>query len=42
MRSLYGTKVNLVKAKEKGKIIFEVYTKEELDRIIEMLLNIDK
>ncbi|NLP00169.1 MAG: ParB/RepB/Spo0J family partition protein [Clostridiaceae bacterium] len=42
LRSVYGTKVNLVKAKEKGKIIFEVYTKEELDRIIEMLLNIDK
>ena len=39
LMAVYGTKINLVKAKEKGKIIFEFYSKDELDRIIEMLLN---
>ncbi len=42
LRAVYGTKINLIRAKEKGKIIFEVYSKDELDRIIEMLLNNDK
>lgn len=42
LRAVYGTKINLIRAKEKGKIIFEVYSKDELDRIIEMLLNYDK
>ncbi|MGI6085403.1 MAG: ParB/RepB/Spo0J family partition protein [Acetivibrionales bacterium] len=39
LRTVYGTKVNLVKSKGKSKIIFEVYSKEEYERIIEMLLN---
>lgn len=39
LRAVYGTKINLEKSKEKGKIIFEVYSNEEYERIIEMLLN---
>ena len=39
LMAVYGTKINLVKNKEKGKIVFEFYSNDELDRIIEMLLN---
>ena len=39
LREVYGTKIELTKNKEKRKIIFEVYSMEEYDRIIEMLLN---
>jgi len=39
LMAVYGTKISLVKTKDKGKIVFEFYSKEELDRIIEMLLN---
>jgi len=39
LMAVYGTKINLVKNNDKGKIVFEFYSKDELDRIIEMLLN---
>ncbi|NLX63912.1 MAG: ParB/RepB/Spo0J family partition protein [Clostridiaceae bacterium] len=39
LMAAYGTKINLIKNKEKGKIVFEFYSKDELDRIVEMLLN---
>lgn len=42
LRIIYGTKINLVKGKNKGKIVFEYYSGEEFDRIIEMLLNYGK
>lgn len=42
LRSVYGTKVNLLRGKEKGKITIEYYSNEEFDRIIDMLLNIGK
>ncbi len=42
LRIVYGTKINLVNGREKGKIVFEVYSKDEFDRIIEMLLNSGK
>lgn len=42
LRTVYGTKINLMRSKEKGKVIFEVYSKEEFDRIIDMLLNYGK
>jgi len=42
LMAVYGTKINLVKNKERGKIVFEFYSKDELDRIVEMLLNIVK
>lgn len=42
LRTVYGTKVNLLKGKEKGKITIEYYSNEEFDRIIDLLLNIGK
>ncbi len=39
LRSVFGTKVNLLKGKEKGKITIEYYSNEEFDRIIDLLLN---
>lgn len=39
LSSSYGTKVSLISGKQKGKVVFEVYSKEEFDRIIEILLN---
>ena len=38
LRAVYGTKINLLNGREKGKIVFEVYSKDEFERIIEMLL----
>lgn len=42
LRSTYGTKINLVRGKNKGKIVIEYYSNEEFDRIIEMLINYGK
>lgn len=42
LKMIYGTKVNLVKGHNKGKIIFEYYSKEEFDRIIDILINYGK
>lgn len=39
LKSIYGTKVNLIKGRNKGKIVFEYYSKDEFERIIEILLN---
>lgn len=38
LASSYGTKVNLSRGKQKGSIVFEVYSEDEFDRIIEKLL----
>ncbi|MCT4593567.1 MAG: ParB/RepB/Spo0J family partition protein [Anaeromicrobium sp.] len=37
LKSLLGTKVNIVKGKKKGRIEIEYYSDEELDRILEFL-----
>ncbi|PAB58442.1 ParB/RepB/Spo0J family partition protein [Anaeromicrobium sediminis] len=37
LKSLLGTKVNIVKGKKKGKIEIEYYSDDELDRILEFL-----
>ncbi|NLM73465.1 MAG: ParB/RepB/Spo0J family partition protein [Clostridiaceae bacterium] len=42
LKSIYGTKVNLIKGRNKGKIVFEYYSKDEFERIIEILLNYGK
>jgi len=39
LRSLYGTKIDLVRGKGKGKIVLEYYSEDEFDRIIDLLLN---
>jgi len=38
LKSFYGTKVNLSKNANKGKIIIEYYSRDEFDRIIDLLL----
>ena len=38
LSSSYGTKVNLTKGRQKSRVVFEVYSEEEFDRIIEKLL----
>lgn len=40
LRTIFGTKIDLQKRKDRGKIVIEYYSKEEFDRIVEMLLNI--
>ena len=35
----YGTKVRIVSGKKRGKIEIEYYTKDELDRLIDLILN---
>jgi len=42
LRTLFGTKIDLHRGKDKGKIVIEYYSKEEFDRIIDLLLNIGK
>lgn len=42
LRSIFGTKIDLKRGKDKGKIVIEYYSKEEFDRIIDMLTNIGK
>lgn len=42
LRIAYGTKINLARGKNKGKIIFEYYSNEEFDRIIDILLKYGK
>ncbi len=42
LRTLYGTKIDLIRGKQKGKIIIEYYSNDEFDRIIEMLINYGK
>jgi ParB family chromosome partitioning protein len=42
LRSTYGTKINLVRGRNKGKIIFEYYSNDEFDRIVDMLINYGK
>lgn len=42
LRIAYGTKINLVRGKNKGKIIFEYYSNDEFDRIIEILTKYNK
>lgn len=40
LRTRFGTKIDLQRRKDKGKIVIEYYSKEEFDRIIELLLNV--
>lgn len=42
LRSVLGTKIDLKHGKDKGKIIIEYYSREEFDRIIDLLTNIGK
>lgn len=42
LRTLFGTKIDLHHGKDRGKIVIEYYSKEEFDRIIDLLLNIGK
>lgn len=37
LKSIFGTKVDIQKGKDKGKIIIEYYSNDEFDRIIEIL-----
>lgn len=37
LKALFGTKVNIVAGKKKGKIELEYYSREELDRLIDLL-----
>ncbi len=39
LRTHYGTKIDLIRGKGKGKIVLEYYTNDEFDRIIDLLLN---
>lgn len=39
LRMCYGTKIDLIRGKGKGKIVLEYYSNEEFDRIIDLLLN---
>ncbi len=39
LSSSYGTKVNLTRGKQRGRVVFEVYSDDEFDRIIEKLLD---
>ena len=40
LKSIFGTKVDIVQNDKKGKIVIEYYSKEELNRIIEIMENI--
>lgn len=42
LRSIFGTKIDLQRGKDRGKIVIEYYSNEEFDRIIEMLSNYGK
>ncbi len=42
LRVMYGTKIDLIRGKQKGKIVFEYYSNDEFDRIVEMLINYGK
>lgn len=39
LRSVYGTKVDLVRGKGKGKIVVEYYSDDDFERIVDLLLN---
>lgn len=39
LRRIFGTKIDLQRGKDKGKIVIEYYSEEEFDRIIEILTN---
>lgn len=42
LKMIFGTKIELQRGKDKGKIVIEYYSDEEFDRIIELLTNISK
>jgi len=42
LRTIFGTKIDLKRRKDRGKIIIEYYSRDEFDRIVEMLLNIGR
>jgi ParB family chromosome partitioning protein len=42
LRTIFGTKIELKRNKDKGKIVIEYYSRDEFDRIVEMLMNIGK
>lgn len=39
LKSVYGTKVELLRGRDKGKFVIEYYSNDEFDRIYEMLIN---
>lgn len=39
LREVYGTKIDFIRGKEKGKIVLEYYSNDEFERIIDLLLN---
>lgn len=42
LKMIFGTKIELQRGKDKGKIVIEYYSDEEFDRIVELLTNIRK
>jgi ParB family chromosome partitioning protein len=42
LKSIYGTKVDLLRGRDKGKIVIEYYSNDEFDRLVEMLINFGK
>ena len=42
LQTLYGTKITLTGGKEKGKIVFEFFSMDEFERLIELLTNNSK
>lgn len=42
LKSIFGTKVQLINNNKKGKIMIEYYSNDELDRILELMNKIDK
>ncbi|NLW01672.1 MAG: ParB/RepB/Spo0J family partition protein [Clostridiaceae bacterium] len=42
LRTIFGTKIDLQRRKDRGRIVIEYYSDDEFDRIIEMLLNAGK
>jgi len=39
LRTIFGTKIDLHRGKDRGRIVIEYYSNDEFDRIIEILLN---
>lgn len=42
LKNILGTKVELISGKERGKIIIEYYSNEELDRILDLLYSLEE
>lgn len=42
LRTIFGTKIDLQRGKDKGRIVIEYYSNDEFDRIVDILLNAGK